>query len=55
MPSLSRVATLCCLGVQVLLELRMTPGQQGVDASFKSENAALASMAFATVAAVLGS
>ncbi len=40
-------------GAQIMLELRIVPGQQGVDASFKSERADLAPLAFDAVAAVL--
>jgi hypothetical protein len=40
-------------GGQVLLELRLTAGQPGVDVSFKSEKAELAAMTFDAVAAVL--
>mmetsp|Transcript_8122 Transcript_8122/g.21661 ORF Transcript_8122/g.21661 Transcript_8122/m.21661 type:complete len:927 (-) Transcript_8122:280-3060(-) len=40
-------------GAQVMLELRLVPGQPGIDASFKSEKADLAQMAFAAVQAVL--
>jgi hypothetical protein len=36
-----------------MLELRMVPGQPGIDVSFKSEKEDLAQMAFATVQAVL--
>jgi len=40
-------------GAQIMLELRMVPGQPGIDVSFKSEKEDLAQMAFATVQAVL--
>ncbi|KAF5830402.1 adaptin N terminal region-domain-containing protein [Dunaliella salina] len=40
-------------GAQIMLELRLVPGQPGIDASFKSEKADLAQMAFAAVQAVL--
>lgn len=41
-------------GGQIMLELRVVEGQQGIDASFKSEKQDLAAVAFEAVTAVLG-
>lgn len=42
------------VAAQILLEIRLTPGHPGVDVSFKSERADLASMVFDAVAEILG-
>jgi hypothetical protein len=42
-------------GAQIMLELRMIPGQPGIDASFKSEKDDLAQLAFQAVISILGS